>query len=90
MSAHCLHLLQQDEDALIKAISSISSSSSGFDSQRPLVALIIFKSLQHWHSFEAERTSIFDRIINVREDSSVGRHCYISFLLMHESTTGAT
>ncbi|CAA3019629.1 Myosin-11 [Olea europaea subsp. europaea] len=30
---------------------------------RPVAACIIYKCLQQWHSFEAERTSIFDRII---------------------------
>ena len=28
-----------------------------------MAATIIFRSLLHWHSFEAERTNIFDRVI---------------------------
>jgi myosin-5 len=35
----------------------------GFSHDRPVAACVIFKSLLHWHSFEAERTNVFDRII---------------------------
>ncbi|KAK6248897.1 hypothetical protein QUC31_020462 [Theobroma cacao] len=35
----------------------------GFQNGKPLAACIIFKCLHHWHSFESERTAIFDYII---------------------------
>ena len=35
----------------------------GFSHDRPVAACVIFKSLLHWRSFEAERTNVFDRII---------------------------
>jgi len=35
----------------------------GFSGGRPVAASIIYKSLFHWRSFEAERTNVFDRII---------------------------
>ena len=36
----------------------------GFHKDRPLAACIIFRSLLHWEAFNAERTNVFDRIIN--------------------------
>jgi myosin-5 len=36
----------------------------GFHKERPLAACIIFRSLLHWEAFNAERTNVFDRIIN--------------------------
>lgn len=35
----------------------------GFAANRPIAACIIYKCLLHWRSFEVERTSAFDRII---------------------------
>ncbi|GAV80711.1 Myosin_head domain-containing protein/IQ domain-containing protein/DIL domain-containing protein [Cephalotus follicularis] len=35
----------------------------GFKGGKPLAACIIYKCLLHWHSFESERTTIFDFII---------------------------
>lgn len=35
----------------------------GFKDGKPLAACIIYKCLLHWHAFEAERTTIFDYII---------------------------
>jgi hypothetical protein len=37
----------------------------GFSQDRPTAALLIFRSLLHWRSFEAERTNLFDRIIHM-------------------------
>ncbi|KAK3000828.1 hypothetical protein RJ639_022262, partial [Escallonia herrerae] len=36
---------------------------SGFAGSRPIAACIIYKCLLQWRSFEVERTSVFDRII---------------------------
>eukprot|EP00268_Persea_americana_P060201 TRINITY_DN7465_c0_g1_i4.p1 TRINITY_DN7465_c0_g1~~TRINITY_DN7465_c0_g1_i4.p1 ORF type:complete len:1579 (-),score=282.61 TRINITY_DN7465_c0_g1_i4:597-5333(-) len=35
----------------------------GFKGGKPVAACIIYKCLLHWHAFEAERTTIFDYII---------------------------
>lgn len=35
----------------------------GFTGRRPVAACIIYKCLLQWRSFEVERTSVFDRII---------------------------
>jgi len=35
----------------------------GFKDGKPIAACVIYKLLIHWHSFEAERTSLFDHII---------------------------
>ncbi|CAJ1972908.1 unnamed protein product [Sphenostylis stenocarpa] len=50
----------------------------GFKNGKPIAARIIYKCLLHWHSFESERTTIFDSIIEginevlkVREDDIV-------------------
>uniref|UniRef100_A0A0D6QSM8 Dilute domain-containing protein n=1 Tax=Araucaria cunninghamii TaxID=56994 RepID=A0A0D6QSM8_ARACU len=49
----------ENQDALIKCI----MQDVGFSEGRPVAACIIYKSLLQWRSFEAERTSVFDRII---------------------------
>ncbi|RDX75355.1 Myosin-15, partial [Mucuna pruriens] len=50
----------------------------GFKNGNPLAASILYKCLHHWHSFESERTAIFDYIIDgindvltVRDDDIV-------------------
>ncbi|KAH9292877.1 hypothetical protein KI387_041931 [Taxus chinensis] len=48
-------------DTLIKCV----SQDIGFSQGRPIAACIIYKTLFHWRSFEAERTSVFDRIIQM-------------------------
>ncbi|CAI7905577.1 unnamed protein product [Closterium sp. NIES-53] len=50
---------QQDREALLQVI----VSELGFDNGRPVVACVTYKARLHWRSFEAERTSVFDRII---------------------------
>ncbi|KAL9273556.1 Myosin-11-like protein [Drosera capensis] len=50
---------QENQELLIRCI----SQHLGFAGNRPIAACIIYKSLLHWRSFEVERTSIFDRII---------------------------
>ncbi|KAK6126771.1 hypothetical protein DH2020_039479 [Rehmannia glutinosa] len=50
---------QENQDLLIKCI----SQDLGFSSGKPVAACVIYKSLLHWRSFEVERTSVFDRII---------------------------
>ncbi|GAB2281889.1 hypothetical protein Dimus_016455 [Dionaea muscipula] len=37
----------------------------GFSQGKPMAAFTIYKCLLHWKSFEAERTSVFDRLIQM-------------------------
>ncbi|XP_074590120.1 myosin-6-like isoform X2 [Curcuma longa] len=46
-------------DALVSCV----KGNIGFSQGKPVAALTIYKCLLHWKSFEAERTSIFDRLI---------------------------
>ncbi|KAL6002148.1 hypothetical protein ACLOJK_037596 [Asimina triloba] len=48
-------------DALIKCV----SQNIGFSHGKPIAAFTIYKCLIHWRSFEAEKTSVFDRLIQV-------------------------
>eukprot|EP00249_Psilotum_nudum_P024992 c29340_g2_i2 orf=237-4853(+) len=50
---------QENLDALLKCV----MQNVGFSNGRPVAACVIYKSLLQWHSFEAERTNVFDRII---------------------------
>ncbi|MED6193012.1 hypothetical protein PIB30_014994 [Stylosanthes scabra] len=50
---------QENQDLLIKCI----SKDLGFSGGKPVAACVIYKCLLHWRSFEVERTSVFDRII---------------------------
>ncbi|GAB2291863.1 hypothetical protein Dimus_026114 [Dionaea muscipula] len=50
---------QEYQDLLIKCI----SQNLGFSGGKPIAARLIYKCLLHWRSFEVEKTSIFDRII---------------------------
>nr|FAA04056.1 TPA: myosin XI subclass 2 isoform 2 [Chara braunii] len=52
--------LQSDQEALFDCL----MQDVGFSKDHPVAAVIIFKCLLQWHSFEAERTNVFDRIIN--------------------------
>ncbi|KAI3762096.1 hypothetical protein L1987_52519 [Smallanthus sonchifolius] len=49
----------ENQELLIKCI----AQRVGFAGNRPLAACIIYKCLLQWRSFEVERTSVFDRII---------------------------
>ncbi|KAK2645287.1 hypothetical protein Ddye_020482 [Dipteronia dyeriana] len=50
---------QENQDVLIKCI----SQNLGFSVGKPVAACVIYKCLLHWRSFEVERTTVFDRII---------------------------
>jgi myosin-5 len=44
-----------------------------FDKNRPVAACIVYKALLQWRSFEAEKTNLFDRIIQtIRSSTEVG------------------
>ncbi|TQD87475.1 hypothetical protein C1H46_026987 [Malus baccata] len=48
-------------DALINCV----VKNIGFSQGKPVAAFTIYKCLLHWKSFEAERTSVFDRLIQM-------------------------
>ncbi|XP_027158322.1 myosin-9-like [Coffea eugenioides] len=50
---------QENQELLLRCI----AQHLGFACNRPIAACIIYKCLLHWRSFEVERTSVFDRII---------------------------
>ena len=47
------------KELLIKCI----SEDLGFSTGRPIAAYLIYRCLVHWRSFEEDRTTVFDRII---------------------------
>jgi myosin-5 len=50
---------QENQDTLLICV----MQDVGFSNNCPVAACILYKSLLQWHSFEAERTNVFDRII---------------------------
>ncbi|KAH9650533.1 Myosin2 [Citrus sinensis] len=48
-------------DALLKCV----SQDLGFSQEKPVAAFTIYKCLLHWGLFEAEKTSVFDRLIQL-------------------------
>ncbi|KZV36622.1 myosin-9 [Dorcoceras hygrometricum] len=50
---------QESQELLVRCI----SQHLGFAANRPIAACVIYKCLLQWRSFEVERTSVFDRII---------------------------
>eukprot|EP00258_Populus_trichocarpa_P031058 XP_024447077.1 myosin-11 [Populus trichocarpa] len=50
---------QENQELLIRCV----AQHLGFAGHRPIAACIIYKCLLQWRSFEVERTSVFDRII---------------------------
>eukprot|EP00210_Caulerpa_lentillifera_P009028 g8617.t1 len=50
---------RQDEEKLLHSL----STHLGFQKGRPLAAVIIFRCCLQWKSFQADKTSIFDRIV---------------------------
>ncbi|KAG6515202.1 hypothetical protein ZIOFF_025590 [Zingiber officinale] len=50
---------QENQELMIRCI----AQDLGFSGKRPVAACITYKCLLQWRSFEVERTSVFDRII---------------------------
>ncbi|KAL2230174.1 UNVERIFIED_CONTAM: Myosin-8, partial [Sesamum indicum] len=53
--------LQENIDTLLKCI----TKNLGFSEGKPVAAFTIYKCLIQWRSFEAERTNVFDRLIQI-------------------------
>ncbi|XP_061368583.1 myosin-6-like isoform X2 [Gastrolobium bilobum] len=51
----------ENVDALVNCV----MKNIGFNHGKPVAAFTIYKCLLHWKSFEAERTSVFDRLIQM-------------------------
>ncbi|BAT95482.1 hypothetical protein VIGAN_08222100 [Vigna angularis var. angularis] len=51
----------ENVDALVNCV----TRNIGFHHGKPVAAFTIYKCLLHWKSFEAERTSVFDRLIQM-------------------------
>ncbi|KAK7267491.1 hypothetical protein RIF29_20165 [Crotalaria pallida] len=51
----------ENVDALVNCV----MKNIGFHHGKPVAAFTIYKCLLHWKSFEAERTSVFDRLIQM-------------------------
>ncbi|KAI4338119.1 hypothetical protein L6164_016468 [Bauhinia variegata] len=52
---------QETIDTLLKCV----EGDLGFSEGKPVAAFTIYKCLLHWKSFEAEKTSVFDRLIQL-------------------------
>lgn len=59
-----LCFVQESLDALTTCV----TKDIGFSEGKPVAAFTIYKFLLHWKSFEAERTSVFDRLVNMIGD----------------------
>ncbi|KDP26440.1 hypothetical protein JCGZ_17598 [Jatropha curcas] len=57
------HIERQHEN--IDALISCVTTNIGYSHGKPVAAFTIYKCLLHWKSFEAERTSVFDRLIQM-------------------------
>ncbi|KAG2244320.1 hypothetical protein Bca52824_093847 [Brassica carinata] len=54
-------LVQEDVEALISCV----TKNVGFSQGKPVAAFTIYKCLLHWKSFEADRTNVFDRLVQM-------------------------
>jgi hypothetical protein len=66
-------LLQENVDALISCV----MKNIGFSNGKPVAAFTIYKCLLHWKSFEAERTSVFDRLIQMIGSAIEVTDCFV-------------
>ncbi|CAA0818666.1 Myosin-8 [Striga hermonthica] len=75
---------RENVDSLLTCIGQLL----GFSEGKPIAAFTIYKCLVHWRSFEAERTSIFDRLIQIIgsaiEDEA--NNDYMAYWLSNTST----
>ncbi|GAB4838000.1 hypothetical protein Ancab_027527 [Ancistrocladus abbreviatus] len=74
---------QEYQDLLINCI----SQNLGYSGGKPVAASVIYKSLLHWRSFEVDRTSIFDRIIQTISSAiEVQDNVVLAYWLSNTST----
>eukprot|EP00257_Ricinus_communis_P024459 XP_025011873.1 myosin-12 isoform X1 [Ricinus communis] len=75
---------QENHDLLIKCL----LEDKQFDKKRPVAACVVYKALLQWRSFEAEKTNIFDRIIQTIRSciESQDNICNLAYWLSTTST----
>uniref|UniRef100_A0A1J3DBV5 Myosin-13 n=1 Tax=Noccaea caerulescens TaxID=107243 RepID=A0A1J3DBV5_NOCCA len=88
----------EDVDALINCI----TKNVGFSQGKPVAAFTIYKCLLHWKSFEAEKTNLFDRLVQIigsaikNEDDNANLAYWLSntstllFMLQQSLKSGGT
>ncbi|KAI7735644.1 hypothetical protein M8C21_005191 [Ambrosia artemisiifolia] len=59
------NLANDTQNENVEALLAAVRHKLGFSKGKPIATYIIYKSLLHWKYFEAERTSIFDRLMQV-------------------------
>ncbi|KAH9616482.1 hypothetical protein KSS87_017295 [Heliosperma pusillum] len=71
-------------DALIKCV----AGDVGFSQGKPVAAFTMYKCLLHWKSFEAERTNVFDRLIQLigSKIENSDDNCHLAYWLSNTST----
>ncbi|KAG6436833.1 hypothetical protein SASPL_101735 [Salvia splendens] len=78
------YFVQESVDTLIRCV----KKDVGFSEGKPVAALTIYKCLFHWRSFEAERTNVFDLLIQIIgsaiEDEE--NNCHMAYWLCNTST----
>ncbi|TXG63926.1 hypothetical protein EZV62_010920 [Acer yangbiense] len=57
------HIEHQHEN--VDALINIVTKNIGFSHGKPVAAFTIYRCLLHWKSFEAERTNVFDRLVQM-------------------------
>lgn len=75
---------QENQELLIRCI----VQHLGFQGKRPVTACIIYKCLLQWRSFEVERTSVFDRIIQTIGQAIEVCLCYYTILRYENESYG--
>ncbi|KAH9699052.1 Myosin-11 [Citrus sinensis] len=73
---------QENQELLIRCI----AQHLGFAGNRPIAACIIYKCLLQWRSFEVERTSVFDRIIQTIGNAIEDNNDILAYWLSNAST----
>ncbi|KAF6166443.1 hypothetical protein GIB67_034994, partial [Kingdonia uniflora] len=71
-------------DALIKCVMQEIAFSQG----KPVAAFTIYKCLLHWKSFKAERTSIFERLIQMIGSAIEVRVSYTNYMEVKNNVNG--
>jgi len=57
-------LAERQQGELEEVLKCLSPTPGEYATPAPTVACVVFRSLWHWKSFDAERTNVFDRIVS--------------------------
>lgn len=58
-------LLQERRKAEEERLLGALATNMGFHKGRPVAAIVVFRACLQWRAFQADRTTLFDRIIGV-------------------------